>query len=111
MNYNFINADLFLSCVQYNKGLGDLIFFSVKASYSDICSTLAGDNVTALQVVLIDDKENVVTGDIVVVNNDFYISYHCINEDVVFNSEPDSLKLFTYKQLIKRMSNIYQCYD
>lgn len=111
MKYDFINADLFLSCVQYEKGLGDLIYFRVKASYTDICSTLIGDNVTSLQVVIIDNKENVITGDIIVVNNDFYISYHCINENVLFNSEPDTLKLFTFKRLMQLMSNMYHVYD
>lgn len=108
MKYDFINADLFLSCVQYKKGLGDLIYFRVKASYADICSTLIGDDVTSLQVVIIDNKENVVTGDIIVVNNDFYISYHCINENVIFNSEPDTLKLFTFKRLMHLMSDMYR---
>lgn len=111
MNCNFINADLFLKCIDYKIGLGSIVSFNTYITYSDDTASLVADDVTLIHLVIKDDCENVIYGDIVKIDDNFYISYHCDNIDVYFDKESDTFYLFTFKRLMHLMSDMYHVYD
>lgn len=111
MNCNFINVDLFLKIIGYECGLGSITAFDTCITYSDVTASLAADDVTSIHLTLKDDCNNSICGDIVIIDNNFYISYHCNSADVYIATESDTFYLFTYKRLINLMSDMYHVYD
>lgn len=111
MNCNFINADLFLKCINYETGLGSIVSFDTYITYSGVTIGLIADDVISIHLVIKDDCENVILGDIVKIDDYFYVSYHCSDKVVVINSVPDMFYLFTFNRLMHLMSDMYHVYD
>lgn len=108
MNCSFFNVDLFLKCIKYDSGLGCITNFDTSVTYSDVTACLFADDVTSIHLVIKDDRDNIICGDIIKIDNNFYVSYHCSDEIVVINSVPDTFYIFTLKLLMRYMSDLYR---
>lgn len=85
--YNgFINADLILRCLGYERGLSDLKQFRLSVSSPDDVTRTFQDDMQCIEYLISDIRDNVVIGNIIIIDEQrFYFCRHTVNLNLKFN--------------------------